>query len=399
MIGLILAAIGSAWILGARSGLPRFARPSSRTAEVSESLSPVRPSTIRGQGKLIPASGLINIVAAPGERVDKIVDKQSGDEVGLGEILVTLHSRVLRESDLKLAKARRVDALKNAQYEKQQAAFRLKSAQLALEEANASDKKIAEQANAIRLLQRQLNVAQALFQRLQKLKSNPATTSLVNQTDIERQELLVEQLRFQIEQAETEGEMAKRSAVRAKEVAQNNLNTVEFSIENADDATPVQSLDAAVTLAQQACDLTQIRSPIQHGTILDVIVHEGDSVTNQPIMVLADLSQMNCEVEVVDSFLGMIDLQKHKNLRARITGNALDAPLLGTVIAKGVMIGPVSLMPPNPFAKVDQRTGVITVKLDESETAARFVNLQVDVEIEVEPGALLMDDRRPPGLD
>ncbi len=386
---LFLAAIGASWYAGARLGLPR-ARTNSEPDRDSENIVAAAQAgrLIHGQGKLEPASGLMNIVAAPGERIAFMTKKTVGDMVDADEILVTLQTRVLREKDFELAKARRADALKNFEFEKQQATFKLKSAELALAEASASDQKIAEQAKSIDLLNSQLDVASQLLQRLQRMKSNPATKTLVNQTDVDKQGLLVKQLELQIEQAQLNVEMATQSAARAKQVAENNLQTMEFTIANAKDAAPLETLDAAVALARQGFELTQIRSPIDHATILEIIVREGDSVTNQPIMVLGDLSEMNCKVEVVDSFLKSIDVEKHQNLRARITGNALENPLMGSVIAKGIMIGPVSNKNPNPFAKVDQRTGVVTIRLDDPAAAAEFVNLQVSVEIETEPGTL-----------
>ena len=171
-------------------------------------------------------------------------------------------------------------------------------------------------------------------------------------------------------------------------MAQNQLETAKYAITNAEKATPLESLNAAVEMAQRAYDMTEIRSPIENGTILDLIVREGDSVTTQPVMVLGDTTQMHCVVEINDIFLNMIQLQEGRKLRARITSTALKKPLLGTVISKGVMIGPPSLKDPNPFASVDRRTGTVTILLDDPETAAKFVNLQVEAEIEVEPGTL-----------
>ena len=391
IILLILLAIAGGWFLGAQFGIPgtSIVRQSPATAAA---LKPVSPVTIHGQGKLMPVSGLIHIVAAPGERISQLTDKQIGDRVSAEEILVTLYSRVLREKDLALAQSRLADALKNAEYEKQQAGYKLKSAQLAVAEAKASDQQIAKQSKAIGLLENQLQVAQKLLDRLNKLQANSATKTLVNQTDIDKQILLTEQLRLQIDQAKIEIKLATQSADRAQQVAQNNQQAIEFSIANGDDAIPLQSLQAGVALAQQAFDLTQIRAPIDRATILDIMVREGDSVTNQPIMVLGDLSGMNCEVEVVDSVLGLIDLEQHPRLRAKITGSALVKPLFGTVHAKGMIVGSVSLKDPNPFAKVDQRTGVVTIRLDDATAAAHFVNLQVNVEIEVQPGALKAED-------
>ena len=185
--------------------------------------------------------------------------------------------------------------------------------------------------------------------------------------------------RLQIEQANLELDLAKKAAKRALALAEINVVTMDFSLKNAEKALPKKSLDAAVEMARLALDMTEIKSPIDSATVLDVIVREGDSVTNQPIMVLGDTSEMHCVAEINDQFLRLIDLKKHRNLRAKITSPAFPSALLGTVIEKGVMIGAPSLKDPNPFASVDRRTGNLTIKLDDAAAAAKLVNLQVDV--------------------
>jgi len=392
---ILLASITAAggWYLGSQYGSAKS--PGSAASESlgndggpATSSSIGRPKIIRCRGKLEPASGLIRIVAPPGERIARLTDKQIGDIVDAEEVLIVLQSRILREKDLALAKARRTDALQKTDFEKGQGSYQLASAKLALAEANASDEKIAGEAKKMTLLERQLDAAGKLLRRLQDIQSNPVTTDLVNQTDIDKQVLMVEQLKLQIEQAKLDIELAKKSAQRAKELAKNNLMTVQDSLDHADKATPLNSLDAAVALAQQALDMSEIRSPIDRATILDIIVREGDSVTNQPVMILGDTSEMICIAEINDLFLHLIDLDKQSNLRAKISSTALGKPMTGTVIAKGIMIGPPSLKDPNPFASVDRRTGTVTIKLDDSKLAAQFVNLQVDVELEVESGSL-----------
>ena len=381
------------WYLGTRYGpsSPSDGGLNSATnanAALGASSADATRKTIRCQGKLEPSSGLIRIVAPSGERIARLTDKKVGHVVEAGEALLTLQSQVLREKDLELANARRADALLKTEFEKGQGSFQLASAELALVQANASDEQITSEAKKIALLQRQLDAGEQLLKRLQGIQSNPATTDLVNQTDIDKQVLMVGQLKLQIEQAHLDVEFSQKSADRAKDIAKNNLMTVQDSLENADKAAPLKTLDAAVALAKQALEMTEIKSPIDNATILDIIVREGNSVTNQPVMILGDTSKMVCIAEINDLFLKLIDLEKHPKLRARISGIALEQPLSGTVISKGIMIGPPSLKDPNPFASVDRRTGTVTIQLDDSEFAAKFVNLQVDVEIEIEPGSL-----------
>ena len=342
--------------------------------------------TIRCQGTLKPASGLINIVAPIGSRIASLANVPVGATVKKGDLLVTLQSREIREQDLKLAMARRADTLSKAEFESDQAQYKLSSAKLAVEEAKASEEKIAASKQKIKLLSTQLSTGESLLGRLDSLRNNPATHDLLNQTDLDKQRLLVEQLQLQIEHANLEIELAKKSSRRAQQAAENTVYTIESSLQNSDKAVPMTTLDAAVEMAQLALDMTEIRSPIDNATILDIIVREGDSVTNKPVMVIGDTSEMYCVAEVSDQFLHLIDVGDdgdNGKLRATINASALPQPLEGTVISKGVMIGAASLSDPNPFGKVDRRTGNVTIRLDNSDAAKQLVNLQVNVEIKV----------------
>lgn len=392
---LFVAAIAAAaWYVGSTSDSNHSSTSSAQTASLSPGGSAANPTsqhnndqavgnTIRCQGKLKPASGLINIVAPPGSRIAKLTNKSVGEKVAQGEMLATLQNREVRAQDLKLAQARRADALSKANYEKANAENQLASARLAVEEANAADERIAAEKQKVRLLEKQLAASESLLNRLSSLRSNPATADLLNQTDLEKQQLMVEQLRLQIDQAELEGKLAAKSANRAKQVAANNVATLEDSIANADEAVPLATLDATIAMAQMAFDMTEIKSPIESATILDIIVREGDSVTNQPVMIIGDTTQMQCVAEVSDQFLHLIDVDQTPPLQATITSPAIDEPLTGTVVAKGVLIGAASLSDPNPFARVDRRTGNVTIQLDDSGKAASLVNLQVEVEIQI----------------
>jgi len=345
---------------------------------------PLVGDVIRCQGKLEPASGLINIVAPVGSRISSLTEIPVGGTVSAGDVLVTLQSRDIRQQDLNLAKARRTDAVSSAQFEKDQAQYKLSSAQLAVEEAGAADEKIATEKQKIKLLERQLAASQMLMDRFRSLRSNPATQDLLNQTDLEKQQLIVEQLRLQIDHANLEVQLSRNSAARAQQAAANNVRTIESALENSNKAVPLTTLDAAVEMAQIALDMTEIKSPIANATILDVIVRAGDSVTNKPVMVIGDTSEMHCIAEVSDQFLHLIDLEKNPNMVATISASALPKDLSGKVISKGVMIGAASLSDPNPFGKVDRRTGNITIKLDDPTAAAQLVNLQVSVEIKIQ---------------
>ena len=385
---VVIAAIVG-WYVGARFGLPAQLRPQAEAIEPDDSNTP-RSLTVHGQGKFLPGSGLINIVAPVGERIAYLIDKEIGDTVTDSDVLIRLGSRELREKDLELAKARRKDALNKAKFEKQQVEFKVLTAEQGVDEAGAANDRIGAERKKIVLLEKQHAAAEQLLGRLNSIYDNPLTRDLINQADIDKQKLLVEQLELQIEQANVEIDLAEESAARGKKVAQNALQTAQFADQQSSLAIPNETLNAAIAMAQKAYDMTEIKSPLEMATILDIIVREGDSVTNRPVMVLGDTREMHCVAEVTDAFFGRIDTEKYDQgqLKAHLTNAAFSKPLTGTVISKGVMIGPPSLKNPNPFASVDRRTGTVLIKLDDPAMAAKFVNLQVDVEIEIEPNAL-----------
>ena len=388
---LLIITLVAVAFLGWYGGTSRHSRAQNADAqsEASDSSSAQRPagsvaSFIRCQGKLVPATGVIKIVAPVGSQISKLTKKSVGDEVFKGEVLALLQGGEVRMQELKLAKARRSDALKQAEIEKDQGQYKLSSAKLAVDEAKAADQKIKIEEQQIDLLRRQLSSQQSMLSRLQQLKSDPSTSRLLNQTDVEKQELVVSQLELQIEQATLTVEQARSSAGRAKVVAENNVAAVKSGLENAMKSVPLDSLNAAVSLAEAAMGMTLLKSPIPKAKILDIIVREGDSVTNQPVMVIGDTSEMHCIAEVSDQLLHQIDIDVNE-LRATISSSAISEALTGTVIGKGVMIGAPSLADPNPFATVDRRTGSVTIRLDDSTAAEKLVNLQVDVEIQLTP--------------
>lgn len=361
--------------------------------ETSEPRLPV--ATVIGLGKLLPHGGLVNLMAPPGEQIRYAKPIEVGDVVTKGQPLYYLHSRALREKDLELAQARRSDTLRTAELEKDQLRLQRDVAKAALAEAMDGLKQLDLEQYQIYLLEEQFAEAQNLLQRTEALKADPDTTELVSLPELEQQRLAVEQLKVQLEQARSKFELAKGKAERSVQLAQAQLNAAETSLEQADQMVPVDSLNAAVELAETALAMTEIRSPID-GRVLDVIVADGDSATNRPVVVLGDTSQMDCMAEVNDSLLGLIHLDQYPDqLRARITSDALPRPLWGTVEQKGVMISPLSLKDPNPFARVDRRVGTVTIHLDDPLIASQFIDLQVDIEIETAPGQLQAVDDEP----
>ncbi len=400
IIAIAIVGIAGFWVGQQQATRDAGARAtrSATSNEAARSKSNLPVATVIGLGKLLPHGGLVNLMAPPGERVNYVTSIEVGDVVAKNQPLFHLQSRALREKDLELARARRSDTVRTAELEKDQLRLQREVAEAALAEAMDGLKQLELEQYQIYMLEEQLAEATNLLQRTEALKADPDTTELVSLPELEQQRLAVEQLKAQLEQARSKFELAQGKAQRSVQLAQAQLNAAETSLEQADQMIPIESLDAAVALAETALAMTEIQSPID-GRVLDVIVADGDSATNRPVVVIGDTTQMDCVAEVNDSLLGMIQLDQYPGqLRARITSDALPRPLWGTVEQKGVMISPLSLKDPNPFARVDRRVGTVTIHLDDPEIAAQFIDLQVNIEIETAPGQLQAIDVSKPEM-
>ena len=370
-IFLILAAAVGGWFVGTKN--TPLSAPTETSVEVAEpSLATKTP--VRGIGKLEPHSGVLKIMAPVGQRIESLYDLQIGDSVDIDQPIVKLAGRERAELELKLALAKQEDARKKESFEKSQGMLQKQAAELALAEAKSGADEVESKGTGIELLKAQLRTADSTLQNLRNLKSNPATRRLVGQSDIDKQQLLVQQIETKIAQSEDEIRLANQKIERAQQAAQLDIDRVESLLSNS--ALPENSMNAAIEAAEKAVEMLEIKSPID-GAVLDVVVRPGDTATNQPVMLIGDTTSMVCVAEINDS--GMLKVEVGTS--ATITSSAFESPLTGTVISKGVMIGPPSMKDPNPFASVDRKAGQVVIALDTSDVAASFVNLQVDVEI------------------
>lgn len=367
----VIAAAG-AW-LGYNYGVTS----QTETSDVATVDNSITPATIRGQGKLQPAGGTISVVAQPGERIDELLIKV-GQVVEADEPLIVLASRKVRELELELSKIQKLDAIKQAEIQLKANQFKIQAAEIATSEAKSTQSKIDNQGSTIDALRSNLDSAQRVLHRLQSLRSAPATKDLVGQTEIEKQQAVVESLQAQLQTAEGDVSIGNESAERAELLAKSQLEMAKFNMKAAPSLVPTESLDLGIKLAQMAYDATLLKSPIA-GMILDVTINQGDTVTNRPLILVGDTTQMVCVAEITDSQLRDVQL----DAVAELTSNAYEGILKGTVIEIGTMIGPPSISDPNPFAAVDRKTGKVKILIDSSDAkiAGRFVNLQVEVKI------------------
>ncbi|MEM9410123.1 MAG: hypothetical protein AAGA30_03355, partial [Planctomycetota bacterium] len=350
-------------------------------AEQLESEAILKATTrIKGIGKLEPASGVFHVFAPAGQKIESLFGLTIGESVEKEQPIIRLAAREVREKELRIAKAKKADADNQLQVELAKSHLKRKAAELSIEQAKALKLVIDSKAKQIGLLEAKLQLETKKLKRLEDVRQNSITKSMVGLNDLESQRLLIQKIESEIQQSRLEVDQKNEEAERAVKAAEIELKSVEELSKNAGNAVPYQSINAAIDAAEMALDMTDIKAPIT-GNILDIIVPSGDTVTNKPVLVLGDTSSMVCVTEINDVNFRLVNIDD----TATISSVALDQPIQGKVISKGSMIGPPSMSDPNPFARVDRKTGRVVIQLEDNEALAGLVNLQVDVEIQIEP--------------
>lgn len=104
----------------------------------------------------------------------------------------------------------------------------------------------------------------------------------------------------------------------------------------------------------------------------------GERVGPEGIVELGRTDAMYAIAEVYEDDVARVRVGQ----RARISSPALPAPLEGTVDWVHLKVAKQDALGTDPAARKDARVVEVEVRLDDSEPAAGFTHLQVEVEIE-----------------
>jgi len=139
------------------------------------------------------------------------------------------------------------------------------------------------------------------------------------------------------------------------------------------------SLRQAVTLAEAELQTSIIRAPGE-GEIIEIVADPGEAVQGRVILRMGDVSQMYVLAEVYESDASRVRL----GASAEVSSSALSKPLTGIVDRVGTSVFKRQVRSLDPQADADARVVQVRIRLNDSEEAARFVDLQVDVLINAE---------------
>ena len=182
--------------------------------------------------------------------------------------------------------------------------------------------------------------------------------------------------RKQISEAKTA--LTRINATGSKQVisAQATLNKIA-EVRPVDIAAAKAEVSRAIATAQQAkanLEQTHVKAP-QNGVIFEIYTRAGELVSNNGIVELGQINQMNAVVEVYQSDIHKIRPQQ----QVKISSNSLPGQLQGKVDWVGWKVQRQNVINSDPSENIDCRVVEVYVQLDEasSKKAAKFTNLQV----------------------
>ncbi len=335
-------------------------------------------------GKVQPAGGVISVFGPPADRVTKL-NVDLGSKVNAGDKLAELAGDEERrlsvqaiDAQLKEAEALRASITKSRD---------AKLADLKVEARQTTDKAKAdiEALDAkIAGLEAQEKSARTERQRLADIEARKVTVP--DQQKVQA-DLLVTQAEQQLKAARAQRKAAADTLQTAPEATEAKQRSIEAEAERALAQVPFESLAASKRAAEQKLKEAEVKAPVA-GRVVKVLARPGDTLTNQPILQIADTDHMTVVAEVYET-----DVARLRDWLAKAPGGTVavevDArvlegsaqPLKGTTTAAGIapMIARNTVFALGPREDADRRVVEVEVRLDpaSSDAVKNFIGLQV----------------------
>jgi HlyD family secretion protein len=344
--------------------------------------SPAPPDTMVRQvaalGRIRPEDGTIDVGADPSRRVARLLVEE-GQSVKKGEILAYLDNH----EDMQAAAA-----FAEAQYEGGKAQLTYRTA---LEQANiaraAAELKSVEELTPLDIAIQELIVEKAgqeleLAQKEAKRLHTLVDKGSASREDLDKKSTEVIQRSIQLKASSEELKRQKTAFTINKTKAQANLDSARANLKYYQANIDVESLGKSMEQARARLNNSIVRAPAA-GQILKIRTRPGEVVRNPGVLTMGNLSTMWVLAEVYENDL----LRIKEGQTATVTAAALAEPLSGRVTLVGRLISRQAVVDVDPTAATDARVAEVLVRLDQAEPAARMINLQVTVRIDVEPDA------------
>ncbi len=331
-----------------------------------------RSRELRVLGRLTPTHGIINLSATPGDRL-KSLNVSEGDQVQAGTQLATLESETLRQLEVEAAEEQLAQATALRDAEIKAAEARLRASEKALEQAQAKNPQLEQQKRQVELAALNLAQAEAELKRVQELRAD-----LVAVQEQEQLELLVEKARIEKTAAETALDQLQQADEFQLQTARSEYEVALAGLDQVKTLRRIEPYEAKLKLAQYQHDQTILTAP-SDGTILAIPTRPGESVTPEPILQMADTSEMSCIAEVHKSAVDSLSVGQ----RVRIESDAFEGrQVAGEIVRIGNQVDPPQLRNLDPLAPQNRHVVEVLINIDEGvANVSNLIDLQVDVVI------------------
>lgn len=334
---------------------------------------------IVGQGRIQPWGGIVNVVAAPGQRIEKILVKPL-DLVRAGETELAITStQMVLQRQVDLADAQIADAQLEWQQKKLAAELNFSSALAAQKTAQMNLKQARSQTD-LTLEEQGIANAETKLKRLRAWAADPKMQKLVTSQQIDDQDLELRQAKLKLDLARRAATDAVEAATLAEKNSALQVNAAQKNLEMAEQALAgTKTLQASKALVEEQLRGSRILAP-QDGTVLRCFVKPGEAIATTPLMLVGNLERMECIAEISDRLIGQVKVGQLATLHSPALARAVQ----GKVVEVGWMVGPSALPDPNPLAMVDRRTVEVRIEIAQSDVGlvTSLINLQVSVEID-----------------
>ncbi len=376
LLGLTVVAI-TIPIIGIQKFAPTQTPPTVASPGVPDQL------RVAALGRIEPVSGVIQVGGPVGEIVGQLLIKE-GDWVTQGQVLGYLRSYQERQEELAKAKqdldSARVRLAAETQYSEAQLQERTIDATQA---PGSLESTIAAQQAQIESLRSEQSLATKQLSRYESLVAQGAAP----RRELDERQAQVDQLGQRIRQAEETLQKIIKDRDRELANIQAQVTIARTNTARIQSNSQVAAAEQAIALAQVRLDNTIIKAPRQ-GRILRIVTKPGESIGDDgrgkgTLVTLADTSAMQVLAEVNESNIRQVKLGQVATITSR--NKAFEESLKGQVSEIGRQIFKNNVLNDDPSALSDARVIQVKVQLDDSQAVAKFTNLQVDVQIEIQP--------------
>lgn len=341
---------------------------------------PAPPDTtvrqVAALGRIRPEDGTIDVGADATRRVARLLVEE-GQSVKKGEILAYLDNHEEMQAAAAFAEAQYQGgkaqltyrtALEQANIAKAEAELR------SVEELTPLD--IAIQELTVEKGRQELELAKKEAKRLDKLVDKGSAS----REDLDKKTTEVIQRTIQLKSSSEELRRQKAAFEINKAKARANLDSARANLKYCQANIDLESLGKSLEQARARLNSSIVRAPAD-GQILKIRTRPGEVVRSPGVLTMGKLSSMWVLAEVYENDL----LRIKEGQTATVTAAALAEPLSGRVTLVGRLISRQAVVDVDPTAATDARVAEVLVRLDRTEPAARMINLQVTVRIDV-PG-------------